>query len=108
MLSHDVSQSVLLFWREMRRVALAKHEQALVPEDGQRAGRVRVGESDEVEYERVEHFVRERVLLVQQNTDEERGRPYRTVPVTWGTISVMRGRKGGESAHQSSPCLRAG
>ena len=77
MLPHDVSQSVLLFRREMRRVALAKHEQALVPQDGQRAGRVRVGESDEVEDECIEHFVRERVLLVQQDADEERGRPCR-------------------------------
>jgi hypothetical protein len=33
------------------------------------------GESDEAEDEHVEHFVRECVLLVQQNTDEERGRP---------------------------------
>ena len=71
MLSHDVPQSVLLFWREMGCVALTEHEQALVPEDGQRSGRVRVGELDEVEDERVEHFVRERVLLVQQNADEE-------------------------------------
>ena len=78
MLSHDISQSVLLFWREMCRVALAKHEQALMPEDGQRAWRMRVGESDEVEDERVEYFVREGVLLVQQNADEERGRPCRT------------------------------
>ena len=77
MLSHHVSQSVLLFRREMRRVALAKHDQALVPEDGQRAGRVRVGELDGVKDERGEHFVRERVLLVQQNAEERRLR-YRT------------------------------
>jgi hypothetical protein len=81
---HMVSQSVLLFWRDIRCVPLTKHEQVPVPEDGQRAGRVRVGASDEVEDDSVEHFVRERVLLVQQNADEERGRPYRTrAPVAW-------------------------
>ena len=80
-LAHDVSQSVLLLWREMRCVALAEHEQALVPKHGERAGRVCVGEPDEVEYKRVEHLVRQRVLLVQQNADEERGRPCECVRV---------------------------
>ena len=62
--AHDVAQRVLLLRCEVRRVALAEDEQALVPEDGQRAWRVRVGEPDEVEDERVENLVRQRVLLV--------------------------------------------
>ena len=33
-LAHDVAQRVLLLWREMRGIALAEHEQALVPENG--------------------------------------------------------------------------
>ena len=75
MRSHDVTQRVLLLRREVRRVALAEHEQALVPEYGERAGVVGVCEPDEVEDERVEHLVWQRVLLVQQHADEERRRP---------------------------------
>ena len=56
MRTHDVSQRVLLFRREVCRVALAEHERALVPEHGQRALRVRIAEPDEVEHERVEHL----------------------------------------------------
>ena len=47
-----------------------------MPEDGQLlrvagpARLVRVGEADEVEDERIDHFVRERVLFVEQDTDE--------------------------------------
>ena len=77
--THDVSQRVLLFRREVRRVALAEYEQALMPEHGKRALRVRIAKPDEVEYERVEHFVWERVLLVQQDADEERGGTYSRV-----------------------------
>lgn len=33
-LAHDVAQRVFLLWREMRCIALAEHEQALVPENG--------------------------------------------------------------------------
>jgi len=69
--AHDLAQRVLLLRREVRCVALTKHEQALVPQHGQRAGRVRVGESDKVEDERVEHLVRQCVLLVQKDSDEE-------------------------------------
>ena len=52
-----------------------------MPQDGQllRIARtacfVRVRETDEVEHERVDDLVRERVLLVEQHADEERVRP---------------------------------
>ena len=58
MRTHDVSQRVLLFQREVRGVVLAEHEQALMPEHGQRALCVRIAEPDKVEHERLEHFVR--------------------------------------------------
>ncbi len=57
---------------------LAEHEQTLVPEHGEllhvaRATRlVRVREADEVEDERVDDLVRQRVLLVEEHADEER------------------------------------
>ena len=76
MRTHDVSQRVFLFRRKVRRVALAEHEQALMPKHRQRALRVRIAESDKVEHERVEHLVRQCVLLVQQDADEERGGSY--------------------------------
>ena len=76
MRTHDIPQRVFLFRREVRRVPLAEYEQALMPEHGKRALRVRIAKPDEVEYERVEHFIRERVLLVQQDADEERGGTY--------------------------------
>ena len=76
MRTHDVSQRILLFRREVRRVALAEHEQALVPEDGQRALFVRIAEPYEVEDERVEHLVRQCVFLVQQDTNKQRGGAY--------------------------------
>lgn len=72
LLAHDVAQRVLLLRGEVRRIALAEHEQALVPEHGQRSGRVCVGEPDKMKDERVEHLVRQRVLLVEQDADEER------------------------------------
>jgi hypothetical protein len=56
--AHDASQRVLLFWRDVRRVALAEYEQALMPEDGQRALCVCIAEPDKVEHEGVEHLVR--------------------------------------------------
>ena len=59
----------------MRRVALAEHEQALVPEDGQPSLGVGVREPNKVEHERVEDFVRQCVFLVQQHADEQRCRP---------------------------------
>jgi hypothetical protein len=54
---------------------LAKDEQRLVPEHGQRVGAalVGVGDTDKVEDERVEDLVRQRVLLVEQDADEKRG-----------------------------------
>ena len=58
MRTYDVSECILLFRREVRRVALAEHKQALVPEDRQRALCVRIAEPDEVEDERVQHLVR--------------------------------------------------
>jgi hypothetical protein len=42
----------------------------MMPEDGLRAGRVSVGEADQVEDERVEHSVQQRVL-VQQDADKK-------------------------------------
>ena len=62
--------------RERSPAPLAEHEQTLVPEHGEllRVARlarlVRVREADEVEDERIDHFVRERVLFVEQDADE--------------------------------------
>ena len=56
--THDVSQSVFLFWREVRRIALAEYEQALMPKDRQRALCVCIAEPDIVKHESVEHLVR--------------------------------------------------
>ena len=73
--AHDIAQRIFLLRREVLRIALAEYEQALVPQDGERALLVCVCESDEVEHERVEDLVRQRVLLVQQHADEQRCRP---------------------------------
>jgi hypothetical protein len=62
--AYDVTQRVLLLRRKVRGIALAEHEQALVPEDGELALRVRIREPYKVEHERVEDLVRQRVLLI--------------------------------------------
>jgi hypothetical protein len=72
-IADDVTQRIFLPLREVSHMALAEHEHVLVPEDGQRARRVRVGGPEEVEDECVEHLVQQRVLLVQ-DVDEKRGR----------------------------------
>jgi hypothetical protein len=73
--AYDVTQRVLLLGREVLRVALAEHKQALVPQHGEQALHVRVREPNKVEHECVEHLVRQCVFLVQQHADEQRGRP---------------------------------
>ncbi len=73
--AYDVAQRILLLWRKVRRVALAEDEQALVPEHGEGALGVGVREPDEVEHERVENLVWQRVLFVEQDADEQRRRP---------------------------------
>jgi hypothetical protein len=61
---HDIAQRVFLLRREVGCIALTQHKQALVPENGERAGCVGVREPDEMEDERVKDLVWQRVFLV--------------------------------------------
>ena len=55
---------------------LAEHQKTLMPQHWKflhvacSPGLIGVGEADEVEDERIDHFVRERVLFVEQDANE--------------------------------------
>jgi hypothetical protein len=61
---HDITQPVLLLRREVSCIALAEHQQTLVPEHGECARCVGVPKSNEMEDERVKDLVWQCVLLV--------------------------------------------
>ena len=69
--------------KELQDAPLGKHEQALVPEHRQlltlpALRLVRVRETDEVEDEGIDDLIRERVLLVEQDANEERVRAWKS------------------------------
>ena len=59
----------LLVGRHVFLIPLHKHEEGLVPEHGQHS--LLLDEADEVVHQSVDHSVRKRILLIEQDANED-------------------------------------